>query len=407
VRTALGLADVVRLYGHQLAASDSFTPLHGKVLGRIATCRTAAMGGHEQACDQCGTVRYSYNSCGDRHCPTCQASKQAFWIDDLVRSTLPVRHYHLVFTVPHQLNGLCLHNGRLYYDTLFEAAWHTLRTFGYTRYGVETGALCVLHTWGQNLSLHPHLHCLVPEAGYSLKGDWKTIGQQGHYLYPVQQLSAAFKVAFLGRIKRALAKRGELGLFNRTIQQAYTVNWVVHCEPSLASADHVVRYLGQYTHRVAITNQRILSIAAGKVTFMAKDYRHLGVKRPVTLDGVEFLRRFTLHILPHRFVKIRRFGIYNHTLKRNLSLRFVPEEKPDIEALEKRLIEKQNSKGSSAVETSMERFERLTGINPCRCPVCKTGRMVTIRTLPRIRSPGSVRTMGAVTASMGSSPVMI
>jgi len=265
----------------------------------------------------------------------------------------------------------------------------------------------VLHTWGQNLSLHPHLHCLVPEAGYSLKGDWKTIGQQELYLYPVQQLSAAFKAAFLGRIKRALAKRGELELFNRTIQQAYTINWVVHCEPSLASADHVVRYLGQYTHRVAITNQRILSIAAGKVTFMAKDYRHLGVKRPVTLDGVEFLRRFTLHILPHRFVKIRRFGIYNHTLKRNLSLRFVPEEKPDIEALEKRLIEKQNSKGSSAVETSMERFERLTGINPCRCPVCKTGRMVTIRTLPRIRSPGSVRTMGAVTASMGSSPVMI
>ena len=247
----------------------------------------------------------------------------------------------------------------------------------------------------------------MPEAGYSLKGDWKAIGQQGLYLYPVQQLAAAFKAAFLGRIKRALAKRGELELFNRTIQQAYTVNWVVHCEPSLASADHVVRYLGQYTHRVAITNQRILSIASGKVTFMAKNYRRLGIKRPVTLDGVEFLRRFTLHILPHRFVKIRRFGIYNHTLKRNLSLRLVPEEKPDIEALEKRLIEKQRLKESSTEETSMERFERITGINPCRCPVCKTGRMVTIRTLPRIRSPGSVRTMGAVTASMGSSPVMI
>ena len=140
---------------------------------------------------------------------------------------------------------------------------------------------------------------------------------------------------------------------------------------------------------------------------MAKNYRRLGIKRPVTLDGVEFLRRFTLHILPHRFVKIRRFGIYNHTLKRNLSLRFVPEEKPDIEALEKRLKEKQRLKESSTEETSMERFERITGINPCRCPVCKTGRMVTIRTLPRIRSPGSVRTMGAVTASMGSSPVMI
>ena len=189
-------------------------------------------------------------------------------------------------------------------------------------------------------------------------------------------------------------------MFNWVLQQAYAVNWVVHCEPSLASADHVVRYLGQYTHRVAITNQRILSIDAGKITFMAKDYRRSGIKRPVTLDGVEFLRRFTLHILPHRFVKIRRFGIYNHTLKRNLSLRFVPEEKPDIEALEKRLLETQRSKESSAEETSMERLERLTGINPCRCPVCKTGRMVTIRTLPRIRSPGSMR-------AVDGSPVMV
>jgi len=154
---------------------------------------------------------------------------------------------------------------------------------------------------------------------------------------------------------------------------------------------------------VAITNQRILGIAEGKVTFMAKDYRHSGIKRPVTLDGVEFLRRFTLHILPHRFVKIRRFGIYNHTLKRNLSLRFVPEGKPDIEALEKRLLEKQRSKGDAApVETSMERLERLTGINPCRCPICKKGRMVTIRTLPRIRSPGGMTASGYVTGNIAS-----
>jgi len=146
---------------------------------------------------------------------------------------------------------------------------------------------------------------------------------------------------------------------------------------------------------------RILSIDSGKVTFMAKDYRRSGVKRPVTLNGVEFLRRYTLHILPHRFVKIRRFGIYNHTLKRNLSLRFVPEEKPDIEALEKRLIEKLRLKGDAApIENPMERLERLTGIKPCRCPVCKTGRMVTIRTLPRIRSPGSMR-------AVDGSPVMV
>ena len=152
----------------------------------------------------------------------------------------------------------------------------------------------------------------------------------------------------------------------------------VHCQPSLAGAEHVVKYLGQYTHRVAITNQRILNIADGKVTFITKDYRDRAVKKPVTLDGVEFLRRFTLHILPRRFVKIRRFGIYNHTVKRNLALQFTVEEKPDIDAI---------IKHQQAPETNIERFARLTGVNQCICPVCKNGRMVKIRELPRIRSP--------------------
>ena len=167
-------------------------------------------------------------------------------------------------------------------------------------------------------------------------------------------------------------------LFNDKVQQAYTTKWVVHCQPSLAGAEHVVKYLGQYTHRVAITNQRILNIADGKVTFVAKDYRDRAVKKPVTLDGVEFLRRFTQHILPRRFVKIRRFGIYNHTTKRNLQLQFVPEEKHDIDTIIKQ---------QKPPETNVERLEWLTGINPCICPVCKTGRMVKISELPRIRSP--------------------
>ncbi|MDD3990480.1 MAG: transposase, partial [Bacteroidales bacterium] len=165
-------------------------------------------------------VRYSYNSCGDRHCPKCQAAKQALWIDDLLRSTLPVRHYHLVFTVPHVLNPLCLHNDRLYYNLLFDAVWNTLRSFGYTHYGAETGALCVLHTWGQNLSLHPHIHCIVPAAGYTLDGTWKSIGHSGLFLYPVQQLSQAFKAALLDRIKRALRKRNETTAFYAILQQA-------------------------------------------------------------------------------------------------------------------------------------------------------------------------------------------
>lgn len=378
MRTKFELADVVNLFGAGLTAATKLTPVQTRVLGKIASCRTAALGGHEEACENCGVVRYSYNSCGDRHCPKCQASKQAFWIDNLVQSTLPVKHFHIVFTVPHLLNVVCLHNQRMYYDLLFAAVRDTLRSFGYSHYGTETGAVAVLHSWGQNLSLHPHIHCLVPAAGYTLDGRWKSIGNSGNYLYPVHQLSEAFKAKFLDSLKRALRKQNELTLFYDKVQQAYKTKWVVHCEASLAGAEHVIKYLGQYTHRVAITNQRILNIADEKITFNAKDYRDRAVKKPVTMDGVEFLRRFTMHILPRRFVKIRRFGIYNHTTKRNLELQFVPEEKPDIEALIKQ---------QQPPETNIERFERLTGINPCLCPVCKTGRMVIVRELPRIRSP--------------------
>jgi len=379
MRTRFELANVVHLFGPGLVAKTKLAPLQTKVLGKISHCRTATLGGHEEACENCGAVRYSYNSCGDRHCPKCQAAKQAFWIEGLMQSTLPVKHYHIVFTVPHQLNAVCLHNQRMYYGQLFATAWNTLRSFGYSHYGVESGAVCVLHTWRQNLSLHPHVHCLVPAAGYTLDGRWKNIGHSGSYLYPVHQLSEAFKGKFLASLKRALRKQNELMLFNDKVQQAYKTPWVVHCEPSLAGAEQVVKYLGQYTHRVAITNQRILNIAGGKVTFIAKDYRDRAIKKQVTLDGVEFLRRFTMHILPKRFVKIRRYGMYNHTTKRNLNLQFVPQEKPDIDTIIKQK--------ETATETSLQRFERLTGVNPCRCPVCKTGRMVTIRELPRIRSP--------------------
>ncbi|MEI6556754.1 MAG: transposase zinc-binding domain-containing protein, partial [Paludibacter sp.] len=204
MRSKVELADVIHLFGAQMAANTKLAPLQLKVLSKIASCRTAALGGHEEVCEKCGTVRYSYNSCGDRHCPKCQAAKQAFWIDDLMQNTLPIKHYHLVFTVPHQLNNICLHNGRKYYDLLFAAVWNTLRSFGYSHFGVESGAVAVLHSWGQNLSLHPHIHCLVPAAGYTLDGRWKNIGHSGQFLYPVHQLSDSFKAKFLDSLKRAL-----------------------------------------------------------------------------------------------------------------------------------------------------------------------------------------------------------
>ncbi|NLG17603.1 MAG: IS91 family transposase [Fibrobacter sp.] len=378
MRAGFELADAVSLFGAGLFAVTKCTPLQLKVLGKISECRTATLGGHEDVCESCGTVRYSYNSCGDRHCPKCQAAKQAFWIDDLMQSTLPVKHYHIIFTVPHQLNAVCLHNQRMYYDILFAAVWNTLYSFGYSQYGCETGAVAVLHSWGQNMSLHPHIHCIVPAVGYTLGEEWKEIGHCGKYLYPVHQLSDIFKGKFLDSLKRALRKQNELALFDDKVQAAYKFRWVVHCEPSMAGVEHVVKYLGQYTHRVAITNQRILNIENGKVTFIAKDYRDRAIKKPVTLDGIEFLRRFTMHILPKRFVKIRRYGIYNHTVRRNMALRFTSEKQSSKKPNEKSLLP----------ETKQQRFERLTGVNLRLCQACKTGRMITVRELPRIRSPG-------------------
>ena len=311
---------------------------------------------------------------GNRHCPKCLSVKQAIWIDKLLEQTLPIKHYHIVFTVAHQLNGICLFDRKMYYKLLFSAVWRTLHSFGYTHYGVESGAICVLHSWGQNLSLHPHIHCIVPAAGYSLKGHWKRIGTYENYLYPVHQLSATFKGKFLDSLKRVLRKNGLLDGFAPMIQKAKNKPWVVFCEPSLAKAEHVIRYLGQYTHRVAISNDRIVAISKTHVTFIAKDYRDRAQKKPVRLTGVEFLHRFCMHILPKRFVKIRRYGIYNHTTKRNLKLQFEPE---------KSIIEKEAPKQ----EKSQEQIKRLTGFDMAQCPKCKTGRMVIVRELPRIRSP--------------------
>jgi len=379
MHTQFELAGIIAKFGNEFIAHNKLNPIQAKVLNKILLCRTASLGGHEEKCDFCGKSRYSYNSCGDRHCPKCQAAKQAFWIDDLVKNTLPIKHYHIIFTVPHVLNKICLYNNRWFYNQLFAAVWSTLKTFGYTRFGVESGAVCVLHTWGQNLSLHPHIHCIVPAAGYSLKGEWKNIAQEGNFLYPVHQLSKMFRGKFMENLKRGLRKQNKLQDFDYLIQQAWKKKWVVNSQPSLAKAEHVVKYLGQYTHRVAITNQRILNIGDKKVTFIAKDYRDSATKKSVTLDGSEFIRRFCLHILPYRFVKIRRYGIYNSTVKRNMNLVFMPENKPDFTI--------ENSAITKPKESNPERFKRLTGVDVFQCPFCKKGTMHAVRKLPRIRAP--------------------
>lgn len=375
MKSKFELADVILKFGKQLIEQEELSPQQTKALYNIAQCRTASLGGHEEACDCCAAMRYSYNSCGDRHCPKCLAAKQALWIDKLMDTTLPVRHYHIIFTVPHCLNKIVLWNDAIFYKLLFNAVWQTLRSFGYTHYAAESGAVAVLHTWGQNLSLHPHIHCIVPSAGYSIQGKWKSMGQSGKYLYPVGQLSETFSGKLLDSLKRMLKKEKMLDQFDSLIQQAYKKAWVVFSEASLAKAEHVIKYLGQYTHRVAITNQRILNITDTHVTFIAKDYRDKAQNKPTTLRGLEFLKRFCLHVLPKGFVKIRRYGIYNATTKRNLELEFVAQ---SIDHIEKK---------SKVKETAQQVIKRLTGVDVSLCPHCKKGTMRKVRELPRIRSP--------------------
>jgi hypothetical protein len=383
------LAQVVRKFGRQLIGNQKLSPQQNKALFNILQCRTASLGGHQDVCDCCGQINYSYNSCNDRHCPKCQGNKQALWIEKLEKSTLPIKHYHIIFTVPHCLNKVCLWNGTLYYNLLFKSVWETLRSFGYTHFGVESGAVTVLHTWGQNLSLHPHIHCIVPAAGYSLKGRWKNIGKYENYLYPVHQLSAAFKGKFLDNLKRKLRKmdnssaelcRSMADAFDGQIQKAYKTNWVVFSEASMAQAKYVIRYLGQYTHRVAISNRRIIHISDTHVTFLAKDYRDRAQKKPVTLKGAEFLRRFCQHIMPQRFVRIRRYGIYNPTTIRNLDLQFTSAQTQEQPA-------KSSETKSNGLEGSRDIIKLISDSNIRQCPICKKGKLLVLKQMPRIRSP--------------------
>jgi hypothetical protein len=369
-RSNYELADIITRFGKQFVQKHNPNAHQQRVLQAITQCRTSELGGHSMACDGCGQIRISYNSCRNRHCPKCQASKQALWVDDLLEATLQVKHYHMVFTVPHELNNICMIQNEWFYAQLFACVWDTLRTFGYSHFGVETGAVCVLHTWGQNLSLHPHVHCIVPAAGESIKGKLKHIGAGGKFLYPVRQLSVTFRGKLMEAIKNKLKAKGQLSEYQLALNIAWRKPWVVFCEPSMAKPEHVIKYLGQYTHRVAITNERIMSIDEKNVYFMHKDYSDHAKQKPTNLSGVEFLRRFCQHILPMRFVKIRRFGIYS--------------------SRHRALLKKKNPKTIiNARETNRERLTRITGFDVYKCPICKTGTMHVFEDIPRVRSPNS------------------
>jgi hypothetical protein len=362
------VADIIRKFGEGFISKHHPNRYQLRVLRALSMCRTAALGGHKYRCDHCGQEHISYNSCRNRHCPKCQSTKQAFWVEDQLKNAYPVKHYHLVFTLPEALNDICMIDSKWFFNLLFAAVWDTLQSFGYTHYGAESGAICILHTWGQNLSLHPHVHCIVPALGYTVKGNMRQIGKAGKYLYPVTRLGLKFRGRLMAGVKKHLAGENLLSEYHEHVKKTWNNRWVVYCEPSLGKPEHVVGYLGQYTHRVAITNHRIVEVGEHEVLFSLKDYSDHGREKTTSLTGEEFLRRFCMHFLPCGFVKIRHYGIYSSRFLGTI-----------IKDKSKMVIQK--------VETTVERINRLVGFDITCCPRCRKGQLILVDVIPRSRSP--------------------
>lgn len=366
------VAEIIERFGNRFMEKHHPNSYQLRVLGALSMCRTSALGGHKYRCNHCGREHISYNSCRNRHCPKCQGVKQTFWVEDRINNAYPVKHYHIVFTVPEVLNAICQLNSKWFYNLLFTTVWDTLRSFGYSHYGVESGAVCMLHTWGQNLSLHPHIHCIVPALGYTLRGRMKHISKGGKYLYPVTQLSLKFRGKLMESIKKCLIKNGLLSHYKPVLEKAWSKSWVVFCEPSFGKPDYVVKYLGQYTHRVAISNHRIVEVNHRNVCFKLTDYRDNSKVKTTILTGEEFLRRFCQHILPKGFVKIRHYGIYSSRFRSTV-----------LQDKDKMVVKLE--------ETTVERINRVLGIDLFCCPFCRKGQLIPVTIVPRIRSPGFVK----------------
>jgi hypothetical protein len=379
----LEVADVFRTYG------DDFMGRWERVLSRVQRkafddirgCRTAALGGHLDQCDQCGHCAISYNSCRNRNCPKCQGSARAQWLAEREAELLPVEYFHVIFTLPQQIAGVALQNPRTIYTILFRAVSETLLTIAADpkHLGAAIGFLAVLHTWGQNLHLHPHVHCIVPGGGISPDNSrWIPCRKyRKSFFLPVKILSHFFRNRFLKLLRRAFQKgklrfHGELGslaqpvVFEALCQKAGQRDWVVYAKHPFGGPEQALKYLARYTHRVAISNRRLVSMQDGQVTFQWKDYANGNQTETITLDSVEFIRRFLVHVLPSGFVHIRHFGfLANRTRKKRL-------------ALCRSLLSAPRSQASAAspdtVSTTEDQPARL-------CPACKTGRLIRIRVL--------------------------
>lgn len=332
-----------------------------RTLYALKRCRTAAMGGHIDRCDHddCGKLHLSYNSCRNRHCPKCQGHKREEWIQQREAELLNVPYFHVVFTLPDHLNGLCLQYPEKLYPILFKTAWQTLKGFGdnHKFLGARTGMIAVLHTWGQNMSLHPHLHCIVPGGGVTPSSKWKSAKNKGKYLFPVKVMSKVFRAKFLDALNKADLL--DDALHSKLLQK----NWVIYAKRPFQKPHDVVEYLGRYTHKVAISNHRILNVDKDKATFSVKNYKKGGEKEVCTLSQEEFIRRFALHILPKGLVRIRHYGILSSTCKKKL-----------LDPIRKQV---------GKVVLSIERKPLLHRI----CPACEKGQLKTIYTFDRRGPP--------------------
>ena len=325
----LEVADIFRRHGesYRRAQADHLSRTERRVMGAIEACRTAALGGHVERCVECGLVRISYNSCRDRHCPKCQGSARAAWVAARQTELLPVPYFHVVFTLPAPAAEIAFQNKAVVYAILFKAAAETLSTIAADpkHLGAEIGFVAVLHTWGQNLQHHPHVHCLVPGGGLALDGTRWVPCRPGFFL-PVRVLSRLFRRLFLERLKAAFeagrlaffgahAKLAAAPIFARRLRELRRAEWVVYSKRPFAGPAAVLAYLGRYTHRVAISNSRLMDMTDGRVRFRWRDYRHHNKNKVMTLAADEFIRRFLLHSLPDRFHRIRHYGFLGNRLR--------------------------------------------------------------------------------------------
>lgn len=380
-RPRLEVADVVREHGDDYRLAHCPSAAQEKVLSNIAICRTSVLGGHADEClEGCKLVRVSYNSCRDRHCPKCQGPQRAEWLAGRLERVLPAPHFHVVFTIPDDLNPLALRNKKAVFNILFAAASRTLLELARDNkhLGASIGITAVLHTWGQNLLFHPHLHLIVTGGGLSPNGD-KWIAGHERYFLPVVVIGKLFRGKFLDALHRAY-KSSELTLVGSTAHLAdpmvwnafkdelYRKNWIVYAKPPFGGAEHVFKYLGRYTHRVAISNHRLIEMENGCVTFSYRDYKN-DIETTMMLTAVEFLRRFLLHVLPTGFTRIRHYGLY---AGRNVETKL---------ADSRRLLDPESGTTPANQKDSRpwwERFLENTGIDVMRCPHCG-GRLVRTR----------------------------